>query len=181
MSKYIQSEIGLMEKEKKQMVFLIPIIKKSKPYLNYGDDKLKDLNIPQLLMFNRWDGKYGFIGGNVDNTDKSLLGALHRECLEEINFNINDYIITNKIKPFRTYSTEKCNIHSYLLELEEIDIKDIFVQSANAKHFLAEGTLSVHQIYKDSINNLLKAEFSGSAKLEFLELIKELENENLIL
>lgn len=176
---YKKIETGLIEEGKKQRVFLMPFAKECKVYEHYEEIEphLRETLIPLVLMQLRWDGKNGFAGGIVEKGE-DLRTALIRESKEEFSMILDEDMLA-KTKPLSTYSDGKCNIHSFVVEVDYETIKLFQKNSFKSKHFLSEVTgCSLPQIadFKGKgIKELLKNNFSGTAKQELLDLI-EMEN-----
>jgi ADP-ribose pyrophosphatase len=167
---------GLIEEGKAQRVFLMPFAKECKVYENYEEIEphLRETLIPLVLMQLRWDGKNGFAGGIVEKGE-DLRTALIREAEEEFALVLDENMLS-KVKPLSTYSDKKCNIHSFIIEVDYETIKLFQKNSFKSKHFLSEVTgCSLPQIadFKGKgIKELLKNNFSGTAKQELLDLIE---------
>jgi ADP-ribose pyrophosphatase YjhB (NUDIX family) len=166
-------EAGIFGRDlgKKDMVFAIIYAKETQPYLNYDHVEDKKMIMPTVLFQARWDGQLGFAGGNVDAEDANLKDALMRELKEEICFEADE----SKLIPFTTFANEKRHIHSFLYEVNQDELKKIFLNSFNAEHFGAENCGSIAmQIHEISVPNLLKQSWSGTACMEFQALINEI-------
>ena len=164
---------------KKDMVFCIFYCSDAKPYKNsdkyVNDKKMQNLTVPLVLMQSRvQDGQIGFVGGNVEESDKSLEDALIRECWEEISLQL----VPEVLKPFATFADDTRHISSYLCEVSYESINMIQRTSYESKHFGVEngGTILFH-LHKKSIENILKHNFSGTSKEELILLIEKLEKE----
>lgn len=173
-------ETGLIESGKSQRVFLIPFARECKVYANYEEiaPELRETPIPLVLMQLRWDGKNGFAGGIVEKGE-DLKVALKREAEEEFNLILDDEMF-DKVKPLATYANSKNNIHSFIIEVDYETIKQIQENASKSKHFLAEVQgcyLPQLAHYKNGkgIKELLKNNFSGTAKQELIELLKMLD------
>lgn len=160
----------------KKNVFCIIYSKEATPYENYkmfdNEPTKKLMNIPMVAIVSRWDGKLGFIGGNMDETDKDIYHAVQREVREEINYNLD----ISKIKHFRTMIDEKRGYenHTFVCKVSFDELKKIQKASLEAEDFLAENQgLILQQIHSISIPNLKGQIFSGTGKEELFELIKE--------
>ncbi len=168
-------QVGTFGREtgKRDMAFCIVYAKNTQPYINYHEVADPKMVMPTVLMMARWDGKLGFIGGNVDATDNSLKEAVMRELKEEINYIADE----SRLVPFTTFANEKMNIHAFTYEVTEKELKEIFRESLNAEHFGAENCGSIMmQVHEKSIPNLVKQVWSGTAGTEFKILLEEVLN-----
>ena len=154
---------------KSDMAFVIFYCKYAKPYRNYDQfsKERRDMNIPLIFMNSRFDGRLGFVGGNVDSTDPTLEDAVAREALEEVNFRIDK----SRLKHFTTFANSTRHITSFLYELSEEEMLNLYRSSTKAVHFGSENCGSIlWQVNEKSVNQLTKNNFSGTAKEE-LQLI----------
>lgn len=130
-------------------------------------------NTKLLLYMNRWDGKIGFPGGKVDSGE-TLLQALKREVLEEINFDLTidpKFICSHNIKE------KNKNVHLFHLDLPFDLVKSIMINCVNSKDFINECnglTLTHLENYNNDkgINNYLKNNLVDSVLEETILLIK---------
>lgn len=110
------------------------------------------------IMMNRWDGRIGFPGGNVDEGDESLAHAAVRELREELN-----YLARPKdLVPLRSdVINEFITVHAFHLDLGKVPfkvIKRILSEGMKSEHVVAEGTpfaahLENYRNGKGEINN----------------------------
>jgi 8-oxo-dGTP pyrophosphatase MutT (NUDIX family) len=109
-------------------------------------------------MMNRWDGRIGFPGGNVDKEDKSLAAAAIRELREELNFDAE----VDDLEPLRSdVINDFITVHAFHLDLGKVPfrrIKNILIQGMKSEHVVAEGTpfaahLENYRNGKGEINN----------------------------
>ena len=111
-----------------------------KPWANNLElsEEQQNTEVPIVLMLNRWDGRVGFIGGNVDN-EESLIEAALRESKEEINLsNVNESdlepIVTHNFKAgSKTLST-----HLFVKEVSLEEFSKIQNEIPNSKEFGVE-------------------------------------------
>lgn len=114
------------------------------------ETRVKDHTV--AIMMNRWDGRIGFPGGNVDELDQSLAHAAVRELKEELNYNASP----EDLVPLRSdVINNKITVHAFHLHLGKVpfqDIKNILRNGINAEHAIAEGTpFAAHlENYKNS-------------------------------
>lgn len=161
----------------KNSVF-ISIYCESNFYKNYEgiSETKKQSIIPLVLMMNRWDGKIGFIGGQVDENE-DLLNALVREVKEETGFTLEAKHIQN-INLVCKSKHKNNEISFFELSLDEFDFNHLLSHQHEAKHYLTEGHLmTVHFInyeHMPSFDNFLKNNFSATAKDEIYKLISHL-------
>lgn len=171
---YIKLKNKIMGRDvgKSDMAFVIFYCKYAKPYRNYEQlpAERRSINIPLIFMNSRFDGKLGFVGGNVDTTDLTLEDAVVRESLEEVNFRINK----PRLKYFTTFANDTRHITSFLYELSEKEMLDLYRSSTRAVHFGSENCGSIiWQVNEKSVNQLIKNNFSGTAEKE-LQLILDI-------
>jgi len=66
----------------------------------------------------RFDGLFGFPGGFIDSTDQSIVDGLNRELVEEINFDVDTYRVTqNDFVMSCVCSHRKMVTHFYAIEV----------------------------------------------------------------
>lgn len=127
-------------------------------------------------MMNRWDGKIGFIGGQVDDGE-NIIEALVREVKEETGFQLTPDNIKN-INPICHSQYNDNHISFFELKLNEKDFYHLLSHQHEALHYLTEGHLmTVHFInyeHMPSFDNFMKNNFSATAKDEILKLISHL-------
>lgn len=165
---------------KRDMVFCIIYCKEGRQYENYDyflnskDPKVRakaEMTIPTVLATFRWDGKLGFVGGNVESHHESLINAIKDELREEFNVtNINE----NNLKPFATYANNKSHISTYLYEVSYDEIKQMQLNAFKAEHMYSEVCAPILiQLHDVSIPNLMKNVFSGTGKMELNLLLEK--------
>lgn len=110
------------------------------------------------IMMNRWDGRIGFPGGNVDEGDESLAHAAVRELREELNYLARP----EDLVPLRSdVINEFITVHAFHLDLGKVPfkvIKRILSEGMKSEHVVAEGTpfaahLENYRNGKGEINN----------------------------
>lgn len=114
---YTKISANEIQSNMRQMVFGVIYTPNSTPYIDYAhvEKEQRGINIPLALMLTRWDGHIGFPGGNVD-PGESLIDALHRELIEEIDFDCPK----NRFQHLLSLTDGKSrNIHSYRIESSE--------------------------------------------------------------
>ena len=141
-----RKEFGTMNNGNKNAVFTALVSEYELPDM-YGEDAGKTINV--VVMQNRWDGRYGFAGGNVDNNE-TLIEAAKRELAEELNlgkaeigrFNFEE-ICTHE---FSIGGEKTMNTHLYMVKVNLEDLKRIMAKSFSAEHILSEncGNVFVH-------------------------------------
>lgn len=79
---------------------------------------------PHVLLFNRWDGRVGLVGGKVD-PGESLAGAVARESREEIGWSVpNDLLVREEpsFRPLCTHEAEKIVVHAFEYDLGKVHV-----------------------------------------------------------
>lgn len=161
----------------KESVF-IAIHCESQFYQNYDgiSEAKKQTIIPLVIMMNRWDGKIGFIGGQVD-PGEDVLTALVREVKEETGFELTSHHVSSIKKVSSSFYNEN-KISFFELSLNKNDFNLLLSQQHLAEHYLTEGHLmTVHFInyeHMPSFNNFIQNNFSATAKDEIYQLISHL-------
>lgn len=168
LGKYTQIEAGKVEEGKKQMAFIIPFTLEGKPYKGYEgvSEKIQNMEMPLVLSISRWDGLLGFAGGFVEEGETPKQGVI-REAYEELGFKVDE----TKLKPHRTFSSKSSNIHSFVYECSEDDLKEMQRSAITAPHALAETAgVNIWQLFnngkKNTFQNLLDQNWSATAGLE---------------
>lgn len=173
MSKYIKLNIV----NRKECVFVWFYALNGKPYHKHLAFNKRDVEeIPTILSVLRFDGTFGTVGGKVEK-DETLLQALHRECIEEIGYEIKD--IESNVRPLATFFEEETGylINSFTCRVDYEELVKIRNNAVNSSNSLAEcsGYNLIHCVeYKGNlgIEQFLKQQFSATAKME-LELMLE--------
>jgi len=92
------------------------------------------------IMMNRWDGRIGFPGGNVDEGDESLAHAAARELREELNYLARP----EDLVPLRSdVINDFITVHAFHLDLGKVPfktVKRILMNGMKSEHAVAEGT-----------------------------------------
>ena len=105
---------------------------------HYVDGILVNKDTDEILLLQRagylklFGGKWGFIGGSIENSDKSAKDALIREIKEETNADINviEYINTVEYE----YSNFFLKMHSYLCELSKNNLEFVYHDNNSLEH-----------------------------------------------
>lgn len=128
-----------------------------------------------VLAQMRHDGMLGFPGGKVESYHKTLRSALRDELRQEINLtNIKE----DNLKMMATFADNKRHITTYKYEVDFNTFKEIQRNVVNSEHFYIENMGSIAlKITEDSLKNIKKQKFRGTAKLELEVLISQ---ENLL-
>lgn len=134
-------------------------------------------DVPLCTMYNRWDGKIGFIGGLVDQGEDLLTAAI-REFEEESGVRIK-HLKHRAIKLYEeTLNTTKSTLYYIMLEVKEFH--DIVSKMTLSQSFNSEGSpMIVHLVdHKRKDNTLgftqfLNHNFAPMAKNGLLS-VKEL-------
>lgn len=160
----------------------IAIYCESNFYKNYeqiSEDK-KNYVLPLVIMLNRWDGKIGFIGGNIDDNEDDLT-CIVRETEEEIGYTISQDL-QKQIFFVCSHTYENKTTSLYALKVDETTFKEILKSQHNALHYLSEGTASaihfVNYPHNASFDNFMQNNFAPTVKEEIFSLVKLLEWEN---
>jgi ADP-ribose pyrophosphatase len=170
---YNEIETGTIETGKLQCVFLLIYCRDGKPYKKYSLPNGRTL-IPKVLSLSRHDGFVGFIGGKVD-PGETLIEGLLREVKEETGLILNHNF---KIEPLVTYSEPEANIHSFSLEVTEMELKDMTAVISSSDNFGVEITgfaLNHIEEYVQSggVGQVLTQNWKCTSKFELEELIKQ--------
>jgi len=174
MSKIIEVPFGTRNENGKDAVFVAIIAKEAQPYKNYkGKVPDKNVIIPLVLMLNRWDGRTGFPGGNVD-ANEDLADALVREVDEEISFSLD----SSKLIPVCSHSFA-INTHLYAYYVDETMLLTIAKNIYSADDFVAEITgfnlVQLATFGRKGLPMFLQNNFATSVKEE-LEIVLGLLN-----
>jgi 8-oxo-dGTP pyrophosphatase MutT (NUDIX family) len=158
----------------KDAVFVWVYCKKTRPYKDYMDGTC-DFTIPTILAQFRWDGKFGAIGGGVDEGE-SLEEALEREVCEELGCAIAGTPVELVSHVMEFEDGFKFGVHSYCQEVSEIDMYHLqHVAPLNAKDFKPEvsGYCVLHCADK-LLPELFKNNFAATAKIELKMLLEKI-------
>ncbi len=164
---------------KKQEAVFVTIYTETPIWRNYEEvsEESRKTVIPLVLMLQRWDGKIGFIGGNVDNSE-SLKDAVVREVKEEAGFNIPIELIKD-MELICSHETDINVTHLMGLKVSEETYRNILINNHKAEHFLSEGTLfSVQMInypHQPSFDNFMQNNFAPTVKEEIYEFITKVD------
>lgn len=160
---------------KKQAVFL-SIYCETEVYKDYEEVafKYKNIKVPLVVFFNRFDGKMGFLGGAVESGE-SLVKALVREVREESGYKIKN---VDNLKLICSHDTPHLVTHMFALSVTFDELKTIVKNQYKAKHAFVEGTIfTTHFINYDNakpFDNFMQNNFALSVKEEIKELITAL-------
>jgi U8 snoRNA-decapping enzyme len=129
-------------------------------------------NNSSLFFINRWDGRLGFPGGEVDN-DENFEIALLRELQEEINF----LPLSSDFKYFSSFQKDNRISHLYTYSLSAEELSFIINNFSKARDFNFE-VFGFFNFYFNSnnINHFLKNNFAGSSLQETILLINYLKD-----
>lgn len=145
----------------KKAGFVIPKIKK--------DDK------EYLMMQLRYDGKFGFIGGLIEEGEDVIHGIV-REVKEEINYNISQY---ERLEEFNIMYEKDLEIHTYIYNMDFDIANNILVRQDKSEHFLYESFGIIFVPITDYENTgymeeFLNNNFSGTAKEELKSYLQKI-------
>jgi 8-oxo-dGTP pyrophosphatase MutT (NUDIX family) len=154
-----QVSFGDTTQTKRQGAFAV-ITARATIYENYDhvDQATRAKDHTVAIMMNRWDGRIGFPGGNVDESDKDLASAAKRELLEELNYECS----VDQLVPLRSdVIGDFITVHAFHLDLGKVEfsrLTDILQAGIHAQHVIAEGTpfwahLENYKNGKGAINN----------------------------
>ena len=120
-----------------------------------------------ILLNSRWDGKFGFAGGFVDENE-SLEKALQREIFEELGFELKEENF--KIEYIKKINSLEIYFIPFKVTFEEFE--EIISNIHKSKHFLEE-------IMGYSVLRLKKTNLKKSKQFENLSscVIKDVEDE----
>lgn len=142
---------------------------------SYVKEDVQKLNIPQVLLLQRWDGKMGFVGGMVDEGEDILTSAL-RETREEIGFNIEEHHL--QLREVCSHETSgDLNVHLYAVEID-LGLKRLILSKAHeAADYEAETCGVIFQqildIEKNGFNAFLENAYLAKAVKEELEIMRD--------
>lgn len=128
----------------------------------------------RIMISFRHNATFGFAGGLMEEGETPLEAAI-RECWEETNYSPTDEEIS-KIQPLSELKTEQGNtIYSFSLELPKEKLSQIIEGSRQAKDSKYETSgFNDYMLYDESLENLVKFPFSGTAKKELKLLLKKI-------
>lgn len=170
-------ETGTNPNNKKQAVFVM-LYAETDIWRNYQEipEAARKTIVPVVLMLQRWDGKIGFIGGNVETGEDLLIAAL-REFKEEAGFVIKDEHLEN-IHLLCSHETPKLVTHLMGFKVPETILREVLINNHKAEHFMSEGTLFTTQMinypHKNTFDNFMKNNFAPTVKEEIAVVIDKL-------
>lgn len=136
-----QVSFGDLSQTKRHGAFTV-ITAKSRIYQNYDhvdqETRGKDHNV--AIMMNRWDGRIGFPGGNVDESDAGLASAAVRELREELGFEAQ---ARDLVRLRSDVIDEFITVHAFHLDLGVVPfdyLLEVLHNGVRAQHAIAEGT-----------------------------------------
>lgn len=120
---------------KKESSFIIVYLREYMPWK--GDEnypkEVQETKTPAVLMLERWDGRQGFIGGEVDKGE-SIKEAAIREAKEEIGLIVDE----KKVKPLISHSFA-ITTHSHSYEVSDMkEMKEIQSKVSQSKDYMNE-------------------------------------------
>ena len=122
----------------KQAAFITLVTLQKIAQNSYNTMEQRMHNVPLCTMYNRWDGKIGFIGGLVDDGEDTLSAAI-REFEEESGVRIK-HLKHKAIKLYEeTLNTTKSTLYYIILEVKEFH--DIVSKMSYHNHLIVK----VHQ------------------------------------
>lgn len=109
----------------------------TKKHENFNNEEIRSnrgsVNIPLMLMINRWDGKIGFPGGNI-NENETIKGGLIREVHEEIGLTL----VPNQISKIEEFTFQDKKVHLFVIQTDHDSMKEIIRNSTYCDSFLKE-------------------------------------------
>jgi U8 snoRNA-decapping enzyme len=176
---------GKIDPQKKNAVFLAIYVDEISPWKYFKDD-IRHLKCPAFIMIDRWDGRMGFPGGTV-NESESLMEALLREIKEEIGITIKP----SQVHPIVSHESRLIT-HLYGLKVLEAEFLHIYYHILNnfsrsillhayeegdESHFMSEitGIKIVPVIRHDGkgINKFVENAFAGATREDLDVLLRE--------
>jgi 8-oxo-dGTP pyrophosphatase MutT (NUDIX family) len=178
---------GRLATDKKNAVFLCIYTDEISPWKYFKDD-MQHTSCPGVIMIDRWDGRMGFPGGTLEESEP-LEDALKREIFEEIGIKVK----SEKVVEIVSFENEKIATHLYGLYVHEIEFLHIYYHILNnfsrsilkhayeevdESHFMSEITgIKIVPIIKHEnkgINKFLQNSFAGSSKKDFEVFLSEI-------
>lgn len=158
----------------KTQASFVALMAESQIYIDYGekdmDDATKKAWYPVVLMFNRWDGKIGFVGGKVDKNE-TVKQAVVREAREEANL----WLYQSDLTGVCCHETDKMTLYFHKYSIGRVDVmllRDIIASAAKAKNSVSEGNVYWAHLSEYAVGNLLNANnLSDAVKEEILEIL----------
>ena len=148
-----------------------------KPWENNGSltDEQRATEVPAILLLNRWDGRVGFAGGNVD-AGETLLQSAARESLEEINNVVSEDELTAICSHNFQAGKQTLSTHLFAKEVSVDELMSIQQNVHTSRDFGDEITGTVLCLVGDfgrgkGFPNFLKSPMATSVKEELIELI----------
>lgn len=170
-------ETGSISGNKQQAVFVM-LYAETDIWRNYQEisESARKTIVPVVLMLQRWDGKIGFIGGNVEEGEDLLTAAL-REFKEEAGFVIKDEHLEN-MQLLCSHETKNLVTHLMGWKVPESVLREVLINNHKADHFMSEGTLFTTQMinysHTNTFDNFMKNNFSPTVKEEIAVVIDKL-------
>ena len=153
-------------------VFLAITCMDSQPYLNYDQPITGeyDQKIPRVLLIMRWDGKFGFPGGWVDEGETPEQ-ALIREVREEINY----VLFKGEYKQVHEEIVGERRTILYHTDVTVDRLKGILDMASGADHYESEvcGIVTPNLI-PGSLEHVLNLPFAYSAGHQLEMLMRDL-------
>ena len=166
----IRIEKGSNPNQKKEAVF-VAVSTEHAIWQNYEGVAKSNGAVPLLLVMNRWDGKLGFIGGEVEEGE-TLLQALGREVWEE------SYLVMNekKLELVCSHETPHLVTHLFSYRVDFPLFQKILLNQTHAPHFMIEGMLfAAHMANyaegKNALQNFMQHNLALSVREEMHELL----------
>ena len=135
-----------------------------------------------ILLLNRWDGRIGFAGGLIGDTDANETpeNTIVRECKEEIGYDVKEKNIKVEYKNVYNKQNGKLTLYFADLKISYEEFMNVLTNIHKAEHFLYEVngyvvfTISKkdiknykeHKVYKNFIKNNLATDVEN--ELNFL-------------
>lgn len=174
----LKLEAGTNPNNKTEAVFIMAYAE-TDIWRNYDEisKEAQKTIVPLVLMLQRWDGKIGFIGGNVD-IGEDLTEAAVREFSEESGYALSSDQI-KKLDFVCSHETQDLVTHLMAMKVTEYVLKDIIINSHKAKHFMSEGTLFTTQMinypHMKSFDNFMQNNLAITVKEQISEAIIKLD------